>query len=169
MKREVIIRDIAYSDLEQVNKILNNIIENHTYNVSHYPKTLSYTQKWFDDHSNSDKYKIFVAECEGMFAGWVSLSPFRSSEGYDTTAELSVYINPPYYRHGIGTLLMKHIEAYAKSSGLLHCIISVITADNITSIDLHQKLGYKVNGIFKELAKKNDSYVDIVMMTKLLK
>ncbi len=169
MKREVTIREVAYSDLEQINKILNDVIKNHTYNVSHYPKSLSYTQKWFEEHSHSDRYKIFVAECGGAFAGWSSLSPFRSSEGYDTTAELSVYINPGYYRQGIATLLMKHIEEYAKNAKLLHCIISVITADNTTSIDLHQKLGYNVIGTFKELAKKNGTYIDIVMMTKLLK
>lgn len=164
---DIIIRDADEKDIPDINRILNDIILKYNYNVSHHPKTLSDTKKWFDEHHNSERYKILIAEYQNQFAGWVSLSPFRMNEGYNTTAELSVYIDQKFYRKGIASRLMKEIELYVIKSGFIHCIISVITADNQISIDLHKIHGYEISGTFRELAQKSGKYVDIVMMTKL--
>jgi L-amino acid N-acyltransferase YncA len=164
----IYIRPAEESDLPAIRQILNEVIARHSYNLSGKPKTMEEMAEWFNEHANNERYAIFAAISDGNFAGWISLSPFRPSDGYDTTAELSVYVHPDYYQKKIGSTLMQYIEEYARSKGLLHCIISVITADNLTSISLHKKLGYAINGIFNEIGIKGGKYYDVVMMTKLI-
>lgn len=164
----IFVRRAAEHDIAGINRILNDVITNHNYNVSHNTKTMDDTRKWFDQHRDSSRYIILSATCGDRFVGWASLSPFRASEGYNTTAELSVYIDNEYRGKGIGNILMTEIEKYAAQSRQIHCIMSVITADNTPSIELHRKYGYKTEGVFKEIAYKNGQYIDIVMMTKLI-
>ncbi len=168
MTADTIIRTTIREDLFAINSILNDVIINHDYYLSNSLKTLHDTELWFEEHQNSNYYTILTCIVGGDIAGWVSLSPFRASNGYDTTAELSVYVHPDYHRKGIGSTLMREIEAFAKEKGLLHCIISVITAGNVASIALHEKHNYKTIGIMPEIAFKNGKYQDVVLMTKII-
>ncbi len=168
MTTDIIIRPTTKEDIPQINDTLNKIISDSDYYLSSKHKTLEDTEEWFQEHQYSDYYTSFTALCGDDFAGWVSLSPFRKSDGYNTTAELSIYIHPEYYRKGIGSALMWKIEDYAKEKGLLHSIISVITANNTPSIELHKKHNYTTQGILKEIAFKNNRFHDVILMTKII-
>lgn len=167
MTADIIIRPTTKEDLPAIRAVLNDVIANTDYYLSERLKTETDMQDWFGAHQK-EPYVVFTAFSGDEFAGWVSLSSFRMIDGYDTTAELSVYVHPAHYRKGIADKLMWEIEAYAKRQKLLHCIISVITSDNAVSIALHEKHGYAVNTILREVGYKKGRYKDVVMMTKLL-
>jgi len=167
-KDDVIIQVTTREDLPMIRTILNGVIVGSDYYLSDELKTEDDITLWYEEHQNSTRYAIFSAFIENSFAGWVSLSPFRRPNGYNSTAELSVYIHPDYYGKGIGSTLMDYIEKFAKETTNLHCIISVITANNKPSIALHKKHGYETVGILNEIAYKNGRYADVVMMTKLV-
>jgi len=167
MTADIIIRPTIREDLPAIREVLNDITANTDYYLSEKLKTEEDMMSWFDAHQK-DPYVVFTALSGDDFAGWVSLSTFRKIDGYSTTAELSVYVHPDHYRKGIADKLMWEIEAYAKRKNLLHCIISVITSDNAVSIALHEKHGYAVNAILREVGYKKGRYKDVVMMTKLL-
>jgi len=168
MTADIIIRPTIKDDLPAIKDILNDIIANYDYYLSDRQKTFEDIEQWFDDHQNNDRYFILSAFSGEDFAGWISLSPFRSSNGYNITAELSVYVHPNFYRKGIASALMWEMEGIARQRGMLHCIMSVITANNISSIKLHEKHGFKQEGYFKEIGSKNGYYKDVVFMTKLI-
>ncbi|MDL2215109.1 N-acetyltransferase family protein [Dysgonomonas sp. OttesenSCG-928-M03] len=168
MTADIIIRPTTKDDIPQINNILNDIIVNSDYYLSGKPRTPEDTMAWFEEHQRSDYYASFTALCGNDFAGWVSLSPFRKAEGYNTTAELSIYIHPDYYRKGIGSALMWKIEDFAKEKGVLHSIISVISANNTPSIALHKKHNYITQGLLKEIAFKNNRFHDVILMTKII-
>lgn len=168
MQDRINIRPIELRDLEFVKEVLNEVIVNHDFYLSEYPKSDSDIRQWYDEHQNSDLYAIFVAEINGKPAGWVSLSNFRLIDGYDISAELSIYVSIRYYRIGIAGEMMRYIEEFARSKGLLHKIVSVITATNLVSIALHNKCGFETEGILKEAAKKNGKYQDVVLMSKII-
>lgn len=165
---EISIRPIEPDDLEFVKGVLNEVIANHDFYLSEYPKSEADIRQWYDDHQNSDLYGVFVAEIEGKPAGWVSLSNFRSIDGYDVSAELSIYVSPCYYRAGVAGVMMEYIEQFARVKNRLHKIISVITATNLASIALHQKYGFETEGFLKEVAMKNGKYHDVVFMSKII-
>jgi len=166
MTPDITIRPTIEEDLPAIRDILNDVICNYDYYLSNRLKSMDDIKLWFDEHQNHLPYVIFTALINNELAGWVSLSPFRPADGYNSTAELSIYVNPLHYRKGIGHRLMNYIECYAREK--LHCIISVITSNNEVSILLHKKHGFKIEGIFKEIGNKNGHYSDVVMMTKLI-
>ena len=110
MCNKINIRPIELRDLEFVKEVLNEVITNHDFYLSEYPKSDGDIRQWYDEHQNSDLYAIFIAEVDGTAAGWVSLSNFRSIDGYDISAELSVYVSDCYYRMGVASAMMKYIE-----------------------------------------------------------
>lgn len=168
MENEINIRPIELRDLSFVKDVLNNVIQNYDYYLSEHLKSDENMLAWYYEHQSSDLYAIFVAEIDGILAGWISLSNFRSIDGYDISAELSVYVSPLYYRKGVSLALMDYIEEFARTRGKIHKIISVITATNQPSIALHEKYGFETEGFLKESAIKNGIYQDVVLMSKLI-
>lgn len=163
-----IIRTTTLSDLSDINKILNNVIESSDSYLTNKLKTIDDTRRWFDEHQNSDYYTILSTVINEQVVGWVCLSPFRNIDGYNITAELSVYVDPAFHRRGIAQQMMLAIENFALAQKKLHTIISLITANNKASINLHEKMGYTIAGTLKEVAVKNNKLADVVLMAKHL-
>lgn len=160
------IRPIDQKDLFTVRSILNDVILNKDSYLSDSTKSEKDILDWYYEHLNSNLYSIDVVEVDGELAGWVSLSSFRSIDGYNSTAELSVYVNPQFYRQGIASFMMDHIEQKSKMNPHIYKIISVITSTNEASIALHEKRGYETEGFFRKIAQKNGKLHDVLFMTK---
>lgn len=161
---KTIIRRATKDDIPAINDILNYAIVNTNYNLNEHPRTLRDAYRWYDEHISED-YPIFVAEVSGTVAGWASLSHFRAYSGYNTTAEVSVYVSHKYRHKGLGTLLVTELERSAKR---FHMLIAVITDNNTASISLHSRCGFIPMCTFKELARKNNEFIDITFMTKII-
>lgn len=161
---KTIIRKAEREDIPAINSILNYAIVNTNYNMNESPRSLQDACKWYEEHI-AENYPVFVAEVDGNVAGWASLSHFRAYSGYDTTAEVSVYVSHNYRHRGLGTLLVTELERSAKK---FHMLIAVITDNNTASISLHSRCGFIPMCTFKEIAKKNNEYVDITFMTKII-
>lgn len=159
-----IIRKATRDDVPAINSILNYAIINTNYNLNENPRSLEDAYKWYDEHT-AENYPVFVAEVDGNVAGWASLSHFRAYSGYDTTAEVSVYVSHNFRHRGLGTLLVTELERSAKR---FHMLIAVITDNNTASISLHSRCGFIPMCTFRELARKNNEYVDITFMTKII-
>lgn len=159
-----IIRQAKKDDVPAINDILNYAIINTNYNLNEEPRSLSDAYKWFDEHT-AEEYPILVVEINGMVAGWASLSHFRAYSGYNSTAEISVYVSQNYRHRGLGTLLVTELE---RAGQKFHTLIAVITDNNTASLSLHSRCGFIPMCTFRELGKKNNEYVDITFMTKIL-
>lgn len=159
-----IIRQAKKDDVPAINDILNYAIINTNYNLNEEPRSLGDAYKWFDEHT-AEEYPILVVEINGMVAGWASLSHFRAYSGYNSTAEISVYVSQNYRHRGLGTLLVTELE---RAGQKFHTLIAVITDNNTASLSLHSRCGFIPMCTFRELGKKNNEYVDITFMTKIL-
>lgn len=160
------IKKASRSDIIAINEITNYAIINSDFNLNSQAKTIRETSVWFDSHRNLN-YPVIVACIDDYVVGWASLSRFRDFSGYNQTAEVSVYVRKKYCRMGIGKALLKALESEAAERGF-HCMVSVITATNRPSLRLHEKTGFSLAGTFKEVAFKNNEYLDVVFMTKII-
>lgn len=163
----IIYRNAEYTDMPKINDILNYAIKNTNYNLNTKPRSQENANIWFEEHKK-EGYPVIVAEKDSKVIGFASLSHFRFSSGYDTTAEVSVYVENSLQKNGIGKELLNRLEALARV-GNYRCLMAVITSDNIASIKLHQSCAFKTDCTLKEVALKNNSYIDVVFMSKLLK
>ena len=165
LKDKIMIRQAVKEDIPAINGILNYATMNTNYNLNTKPRSEHDAVKWFEEHQ-SDGYPVVVAELRGQVIGWASLSRFREYTGYNTTAEASVYISVNHRHKGVGTTLLTTLITMAR--GKYHCLVAVVTDNNWASLALHTRCGFIANTTFREIGYKNNTFIDITYMTKLL-
>ena len=109
----------------------------------------------------------YVFEVNGDILGWVSITPISSREVYKGVGEVSVYIHPHAQGKGVGTQLLQHLIEQSKLSGYWMLQASIFEV-NLASIQLHKKVGFHVVGIRKGIARKNDQWMNTVLMDQHL-
>ena len=106
-------------------------------------------EEWDTSHL---KICRFVYVLDGAVVGWVALSPVSSRCVYAGVAELSIYVADGARGKGIGTVLINAaIEASEKNG--IWTLQSGIIQDNIASVGLHEKCGFREVGYREKIAK----------------
>ena len=150
-----------------------NILDIINYNILHSTALYDYSIRTFDQQKNildekiAKQFPVIVAELEGQVVGFGMYSEFRFREAYKYTVEHSVYVDQDNHGKGIGKILLQELIILAKAKGL-HTMIGVIDAENKSSIDFHEKFGFKTVGIIKESGYKFDRWLDSVFMQLIL-
>jgi len=117
--------------------------------------------------SGLERFPSYAIIANGEFAGYVMLNRYKPREAYDQTAEVTVYLDEFFHGNGIGRMAMTHIEAVARKADF-RALLGVICAENTTSIELFKKLDYFECAHFKEVGRKFNRILDIVIYEKLL-
>jgi len=115
----------------------------------------------------NDRYKTFVLLDGQELCGYVFLAQHKKREAYDATAEVSVYLKPCHIGKGLGSLCLRHIEAYALTRNL-HVLIATICGQNEASLGLFTSNGYEKCAHYKEVGEKFGQWLDIVACQKIL-
>jgi len=160
----IIFRPAKPEDVTDINNIYNEVILNTQATFDLEPKTLEERVLWMNEHG--EKHPVVVAELDKKVVGWAALSRWSDKKAYDTTAEVSVYVDINHRNHGIGKKLLDLITIEGRSAGL-HCILSRITEGNEVSINVHVALGYKHIGIMKEVGFKFGKFLDVYLLQNL--
>lgn len=160
------IRPYKTEDTQAILDIIN-------YNILHSTALYDYTIRSYDQQKNileekkAKNFPVIVAELQGKVAGFGMYSEFRFREAYKYTVEHSVYVDQNNHGKGIGKILLQELITLAKAQGL-HTMIGVIDAENKSSIDFHEKFGFKKAGIIKESGYKFNRWLDSVFMQLIL-
>ena len=156
----MLIRRGEERDLPALLEIYNDEVEHGVATFDLNPKSMKEWEHWFAAH-NVDNHPLIVAEEDGVAVGYATLSSYREKEAYRTTVELSLYVHREHRRRGIATALMDAILAMAREDESIHTVVSVITAENDTSIALHEKFGFAPCGIIHDVGIKFGRYLSI--------
>jgi L-amino acid N-acyltransferase YncA len=163
---EIKLRVYKTEDTQAILDIINYNILNSTaiydYNIRTYEQ-----QKGFLDDKINKKFPVIVAEEDGKVIGFGMYGEFRFREAYKYTVEHSVYVDKDYHGKGIGKLLLQELIELAKKQNL-HTMIAVIDEENQSSIDFHEKFGFKTVGVIKDSAFKFDRWLHSVFMQLIL-
>ncbi|WP_166240397.1 GNAT family N-acetyltransferase [Paenibacillus turpanensis] len=152
------IREAVLEDLPRLLDIYNYAVRETVATFDLTEQTLEQRSEWFGKYGG--RFPLIVAELDGVVAGYSCLSSFRAKPAYDRTAELSVYIDPEYWGRGVGKRLMKEIIERGKAVGH-HSIVACITGGNEVSVKLHEQLGFRFVGTFRECGYKFDAWQDV--------
>ena len=160
------IRKSTRDDLKAILDIYNEAVLNTTATFDTTARTFEKQLEWYENHKTN--HPVFVAEENNVVVGWASLSPYSDRCAYDTTVEVSVYIHADHRGKKIGSKLLEVITL----EGLKvknHTVISRITSDNLSSIHIHEKIGYRHVGTLKEVGVKFGKLLDVEIMQYLYK
>ena len=120
----------------------------------------------FEDWSKSKNLNAcFVFEEGESVLGWASLSPVSSRCVYEGVSEISVYVSNEAKGKGLGSNLLAQLISHAESNNIW-TLQANIFPENISSINLHKKLGFREVGVREKVAKLDGEWKDNVLLEK---
>jgi L-amino acid N-acyltransferase YncA len=106
-----------------------------------------------------------VAEEDGEVMGWAALSPVSRRPCYAGVVEESVYVAEGARGRGVGAALLGRLCADAEAAGIW-TIQTSIFAENVTSIELHRRCGFRVVGVRERIGQLDGVWRDTVLMER---
>jgi L-amino acid N-acyltransferase YncA len=153
------------ADAEALRTIYNLEVTTSTVTFDLVPRTLAQQEEWLAKRSGA--HAVLVAEDQGEVVGFASLSPYRDRAAYSTTVEDSVYVSRDRQGRGVGKLLLGDLIDVARTHGF-HAVMARIVGGHEASIGLHTSLGFRVVGVEREVGRKFNQWLDVVLMQRML-
>ncbi|WP_370088143.1 arsinothricin resistance N-acetyltransferase ArsN1 family B [Ekhidna sp.] len=109
-----------------------------------------------------EEFKLpwLVLEEDGQIVGYAYATQWKARKAYSRTTESSIYLHKDQGGKGYGLPLYSELMAQLKTLGY-HAIIGGMSLPNDASLALHEKLGFKKIGVFKEVGYKFDRWIDV--------
>ncbi|MBC9784803.1 N-acetyltransferase family protein [Heliobacterium chlorum] len=154
-------RDALISDLPAIIEIYNSTVPGRMVTADTEPVSVESRLQWFHEHG-PHKHPLWVVEKEETIAGWLSFQPFYGRPAYSATAELSIYIDERYRRHGFGRYLIQQAMEEAPRLGL-RTLLGFIFAHNQPSVQLFQAYGFQQWGHLPKVAELDGVERDLLI------
>jgi phosphinothricin acetyltransferase len=103
---------------------------------------------------------LVAEEPSGRVVGYTYAGPFRDRPAYRYSAESAVYVERGAHRRGLGRALMSELLDRLRSQGV-HTVIAGVTLPNAGSVGLHEALGFRPVGAFREVGWKFGAWHDV--------
>lgn len=106
-------------------------------------------EQW--DKAHRQDCRLVLTEGERI-AGWAALSPVSARSVYSGVAEVSIYLDEGCRGKGLGAALLRALVAAAEAQGCW-TLQSGIMRDNLPSIRLHEKCGFRMVGYREKIGR----------------
>jgi L-amino acid N-acyltransferase YncA len=101
-----------------------------------------------------------VADDGGRVAGYAYASAHRGRPAYRWSADCSVYLDPAYRGRGLGRRLYERLIAEVRDLGY-RSLFAGIALPNPASVGLHEALGFRPVGVFRDVGYKHGAWRDV--------
>ena len=123
--------------------------------------------KWDSAHVPEPR---LIVRLNGRVAAWAALSRVSARKVYSGVAELSIYVGEKFRGKGIGDALLAALVEASEKAGYW-TLQGGIFPENVVSIDLHKKHGFRVLGIREKVGKMafgelQGKWRDVVLMER---
>jgi len=155
-------RNATIEDLPQIVSIYNRAIEEGISTVDSETVTTEEKIDWFKKH-DKQKRPILVKEYHGKIIAWVSLRPFYTHLAYENSARIDIYIDKNFRGKKLGQMFLNEILDLAQEYSIEN-FLALIFAENLTSLKLFKKLGFKEWGHLPNIAKIHGIDKDLIIL-----
>lgn len=109
-----------------------------------------------------DRHPWLVATTEDsdVVLGYAYATSFRDRPAYHWTVETSIYVAGDMQRQGVGRLLYSALIATLRAQDFVQAI-AALAMPNDQTIALHESLGFRRAGMFREVGYKHGQWRDI--------
>jgi phosphinothricin acetyltransferase len=119
-------------------------------------------ERWAGTHPPEHR---FVATRNGQISGWVAATLVSDRCAYAGVVEHSVYVGAGLRGQGIGHRLLETFIAHADVSDIW-TIQSGIFPENVASVELHRRCGFRVVGTRERLGQLHGVWRDVLLMER---
>ena len=114
-----------------------------------------------------DRYPTVVVERAGVVVAWAGAGAYRSRPAYAGVAEHSVYVARAARGTGAGRAALEELcRTYAEHG--FWKIVSRIFPENTASLQLHERCGFRVVGVYRRHGRLEGVWRDCVIVERLL-
>lgn len=119
-------------------------------------------ETWNNGHMSNCR---LVARSEGSVVGWAALSPVSGRCVYSGVAEVSIYVSQRVRGQGVGTMLLAVLVEASEREGIW-TLQAGIFPENIASIEIHKRAGFRAVGTREKLGCMKSRWRDVVLMER---
>jgi phosphinothricin acetyltransferase len=153
-------------DADALRTIYNVEVLESTVTFDLVPRSVTDQVAWIDEHSGGHP-AIVAVDAADEVVGFAAITPYRPRPAYAPTVEDSVYVHRNRRDHGIGRLLLGDLVELTRDHGF-HSMIARIVGGHDASIALHAACGFEHIGIEREVGRKFNKWLDVVLMQRML-
>jgi L-amino acid N-acyltransferase YncA len=153
---------------EQIRSIFNHAILTSTALYDYQARTTETMQAWFQNKRKGNYPVLGAVDGSNTLMGFASYGAFRAFPCYKYTIEHSVYVREDFRRCGVAEFLLTALIEEAKKQDY-HVMIGVIDSQNLPSLALHRKFGFKSGGSLQEVGFKFGRWLDLEFHQLILK
>lgn len=156
---EVVLRALNDDDWDEVRRIYAEGIatKNATFETE-VPPAEALDAKWLPGHR-------WVAQVDGVLAGWAAITPTSARDCYRGVGETSVYVDAKRSGQGIGAALVRH-QVKAASEGGLWTLQTSIFPENQASLAIHHAAGFRDVGRRERIAQLDGIWRDTILLER---
>lgn len=157
----IIVRTFTKEDLAEITLIYNQHIADGNSTLDGYSYSVEKMQLIVNNFNSRET--ILVAEKQKKVIGWGSIKLYSDRFGYRVCCETSIYFNFQEIGKGYGKILFSELLDKVKELQYHHVVAKILVC-NPKSIQFHQKFGFEIVGIQKEIGFSQGKWQDIVIM-----
>jgi L-amino acid N-acyltransferase len=161
----VLVRRAGGDDAQAIADIYNYEVHNTTATLDLIPRSLDEQRRFIGERSGA--FTVVVAELEGQIVGFASLSPYKERAAYRGTVEDSVYVRRDCHGQGVGRRLLTTVVDHAEAGGF-HVVMARIEASGSGSRTLHERCGFELIGVEREVGRKFNRWLDVAVYQLML-
>jgi L-amino acid N-acyltransferase YncA len=159
------VRAAEARDANDIARIYLQATQDHLATFEHFLVTSEERVRWVAEHAG--KYPLLVAELNGRVLGWASLSPYQVRPRIEGIAELLIFIDRDYRRHGVGRELMRAIQSAARKEGHFK-VIGRFVAHNDAGRTLCRMTGWREVGTHEKHTFLDGRWHDVIVVEFLI-
>lgn len=158
----ITIREIEPSDCEEIMEIYNDTLDERiaTFNIEHID--VDKVREWKENGI------VLVANAKDSVIGFVRSYPYSARSCYSGIAEFSIYISSQGRGKGVGSRLMDNFLEALISEGKWK-VLSRVFPENLPSLLLLRKHGFREVGTYRNHATLDGVWRDVVIVERLLR
>ena len=115
----------------------------------------------------NERQTMLVATQDNLVVGWGIIKQYSDRPGYDVCCETSIYLSFDHIGKGYGSILQTALLEKVAEFGYHH-VVAKIVASNQGSIQFHQRFGFEMVGIQKEVGFLRGIWYDVAIMQLIL-
>lgn len=123
------------------------------------------TPSWESWDSGHRQDLRFVAVREGRLIGWVAAGPISRRKCYAGVVEHSVYVAAEERGTGVGRALLSTLIDATERAGVW-TIQTGIFPENLASVALHQRVGFRIVGRRERMARLRGVWRDVYLVER---
>ena len=159
------VRRAGLRDAQEIARIYLQAAQDHLATYEEFLTAPVERERWVAEQS--EKFPLLVAEFKGRILGWASLRPYHAHPSMDGIAELLIFIDRDYRRHGVGRELMRATLSTAAACGFFKLIGRFVT-HNDAGRKLCRMSGWREVGVHEKHTRLEGQWYDVVLVEYLI-